>query len=186
MLRARHLCCALLLASCADHAAPPDHATGGKTSTAGPAGGDPWSGGSAKPKGGDLPDSAGFDLKGTLAKIAENLTKPGPYEAPTQSPDFDEAKPHWGVLTLSGAVVERQALSLFGGGHSVELRALILRLRELASDDKLTGVFAIILPRCRLAAEAQQWNGFDSKTRPRWSRKTGSASRRLPGGWWWF
>ena len=139
MLRARHLCCALLLASCADHHGPPapsDRAAGSTTSTAA---GDPWSGGPAKPKGGDLPDSAGFDLKATLTKIAENLTKPGPYEAPTRSPDFDEAKPHWGVLALGGAIVERQALSL-SGGHGVELRALVLRLRELARDDQLTGI----------------------------------------------
>jgi len=74
-----------------------------------------------------------------LAKIAENLTRPGPYEAPTQSPDFDEAKPHWGMLALGGAIVERQALSL-SGGHGTELRALTQRLRELASDDKLTGL----------------------------------------------
>jgi len=74
-----------------------------------------------------------------LAKIAENLTRPGPYEAPTQSPDFDEAKPHWGMLALGGAIVERQALSL-SGGHGTELLALTQRLRELASDDKLTGL----------------------------------------------
>jgi protease IV len=139
MLRARHLCCALLLASCADHAAPPDRATGGPAGTARPAGGDPWSSGPATSKGGDPSDSAGFDLKGTLAKIAENLSRPGPYEAPTRSPDFDEAKPHWGMLSLGGAIVERQALSL-SGGHGVELRALTQRLRELASDDALTGL----------------------------------------------
>ncbi len=139
MLRARHLCCALLLASCADHPAASERAARSTTRTTSTTVGDPWSGEPAKPKGGDLPDSAGFDLKATLAKIAESLTKPGPYEAPTRSPDFDEAKPHWGVLALGGAIVERQSLSL-SGGHGVELRALIERLRELARDDQLTGI----------------------------------------------
>ena len=127
MLRARHLCCALWIASCADHSPPPDRA------------GDPWAGSSAKSHDGDERDSGGFDLQATLAGIAENITKPGPYEAPDKSKDFDEAKPHWGVLALRGEVVERQALS-FTGGRGIELRALALRLRELAGDDQLTGV----------------------------------------------
>jgi protease IV len=134
MPRIRHLCCALLLASCADRSPRNDHAA----ETAGS--GDPWSGAPGQTHKPD--DKAGgdaFDLKSSLTKIAENLTKPGPYEAPVASKDFDEAKPHWGVLELHGAVVERQALSLTGG-HGSELRALSERLRDLASDGKLTGI----------------------------------------------
>jgi protease-4 len=143
MLRARFVCCALWIASCADHASPLDRAANHATS--GAAGNDPWSGPSGKPRSGqsgqsgDKRDSGGFDLQGMLAGIAENITKPGPYEAPDRSSDFDSTKPHWGVLTLGGEVVEQKALS-FTGGRGLELRALALRLRELARDDKLTGM----------------------------------------------
>jgi protease-4 len=131
MLRARYLCCALLIASCADRA--PRAEPGAAAS------GDPWSGSAAKAPGGESHDGGGFDLKTTLAGLAENLTKPGPYEAPDKSKDFDESKPHWGMLSLGGDVVEREALS-WTGGHGIELRALIDRLRALAADDKLTGM----------------------------------------------
>jgi protease IV len=141
MLRARHLCCVLLGFSCATQSAPPDKEapSGGAKSS-----GDPWSA-SAKSKAKDKDkdkDSDGdgpFDLKSGLSKVAESISKPGPYEAPPKSKDFDENKPHWGVLKLDGGMVEREALSLTGG-RGTELRALIDRLRELASDDKLTGL----------------------------------------------
>jgi protease IV len=120
--------CALALASCtgSDEPSPEPSRTGSA------AAGDPW-GRSTGDAGG------GFDLQPALAKIAENLGKPGPYEARRQSSDFDESKPHWGVLALSGAIVEREALSLFGG-QGTELATLTARLRELAGDDKLAGV----------------------------------------------
>src|SRR5882762_382552 len=110
MLRARnswhlrwHLCCALVLVSCGSRA--PDRAP-----DRAPAG-DPWSGSTPRaPGAGDKSNDGGFDLPSSLGKIAENLTKPGPYEAPEASTDFDEAKPHWGVLRLRGEIVEREAL----------------------------------------------------------------------------
>jgi protease-4 len=139
MLRAHHLCCALLLASCATQSSPPgkEAPAGGSKPT-----GDPWSAsksGDDKDKDKDKDSDGSFDLKSALGKIAESISKPGPYEAPEKSKDFDEAKPHWGVLKLDGDIVERQALSLTGG-RGTELRTLIERLRELAGDDKLTGV----------------------------------------------
>ncbi|MGH9887252.1 MAG: S49 family peptidase, partial [bacterium] len=138
MLRARHLCCVWLVVSCASQSSSSDQS--GKSSDK-PAG-DPWSA-SAKPgdKDQDKDQDTGvpFDLKAGLGKIAESISKPGPYEAPETSKGFDAGKPHWGVLRLDGTVVEREALSLTGG-RGLELRALIDRLRELASDDKLTGL----------------------------------------------
>src|ERR1043165_115373 len=142
MLRARHLCCALLVVSCACQSSSDDSSKPDKPDK--PAG-DPWS---ASAKAGDKDkkqdkddDDSGvpFDPKSGLSKIAESISKPGPYEAPEKSKGFDAGKPHWGVLRIDGAVVEREALSLTGG-RGLELRALIDRLRELASDDKLTGV----------------------------------------------
>ncbi|HEX4421951.1 MAG TPA: signal peptide peptidase SppA [Kofleriaceae bacterium] len=124
MLGARTIVCALALAACANPSPkPPDR-------SAAPA--------DAKPDTRSDKPELGFDLKSSLAKIADNLSKPGPYEAPEASADFDPTKPHWGVLQLHGGIVEREALSWTGGG--IELRALIERLRALASDAKLTGL----------------------------------------------
>jgi protease IV len=124
---------AVVLASC-------QGSGGGSPSTAdrasgSAAAGDPWA-----RQGDDRDDGiGGFDLQRGLAAIAENLAKPGPYEAPTQSSGFDAAKQHWGVLALSGDVVERQALSLTGG-QGTELAVLTARLRELATQDELAGL----------------------------------------------
>ncbi len=120
------------LVACADHPSKLDRAFDHpvqKTAA------DPWS--VHTTKGDD--DDKGFDLQGALAKIKDSIEKPGPYEAPEKSADFDPTKPHWGVLSLDGAIVERQAFS-FTGGHGTELRELIERLREFAKDDKLTGI----------------------------------------------
>jgi len=81
----------------------------------------------------------GFDFAGTLKKIKDGVEKPGFYEAPEHSADFDATKPHWGVLKISGDVVERATFS-FSGGKGTELRTLIERLRGLAKDDQLTGL----------------------------------------------
>lgn len=130
MLRARYLCCVLLVVSCADRRpAADDKGQHDKPS------GDPW----AKTEDKSKPDGDGFDFKAGLAKIAESVTRPGPYEAPEKSKDYSDDKPHWGVLKLAGGVVERQALSLTGG-RGTELRQLAERLRELGRDDKLLGV----------------------------------------------
>ncbi len=116
--------------------------------------GDPWSTSAAqhadrdegrrknKEEGGGL---GGLDLKNVLSKIAESIEKPGPYEAPERSKDFDETKPHWGVLELDGEVVERAAFSVTGG-HGTELRKVIDRLRDLAKDSTLTGVLVRLAP----------------------------------------
>jgi len=144
MLRARHLCCALLLASCADSSSRLDQANG-QASGAGTASNDPWASPASpsktpadKDKSDDrAPDS--FDVKGALGKIAETIAKPGYYEAPEESSGFDATKPHWGVLALDGSIVERQSFS-FTGGHGTELRALGDRLRALAADERLTGI----------------------------------------------
>lgn len=116
---------------------------------------DPWASGSGsdddgsgsgsgsaakKKKHGGLP---GFDnpdaIQNALKSIVENLDKPGPYEAQDSSPGFDEAKPHWGVVKLSGSITEQETYS-WTGGSGTELRALIERLRELAKDPNLDGL----------------------------------------------
>ena len=139
MLRAGLLCCAVVFGACAEPSRldpPPGKASG--------AAADPWAAsagsGSAAPGGGPERGALdGVDLRGMLGKIADGITKPGPYEAPDRSADLDEAKPHWGVLALGGEIVERSALS-WTGGRGTELRQLIDRLRELARDAQLAGV----------------------------------------------
>ncbi len=105
--------------------------------------GDPWSSSksvtTAKDANDDAGGLAGVDIKGMLEKLQESLKKPGPYEAPETSKDFDEAKPHWGVMKIKGGIVEREAFS-WRGGSGTELRTIVARLRSLATDDKLTGL----------------------------------------------
>src|SRR5437763_6422606 len=123
-MRARFLILTAL-AGCHDHPSKLDHVA--------PAS-DPW----ARTKTEANADE-GFDLQGTLSKIADAIEKPGPYEAPDQSKDFAADKPHWGVMKVHGAIVEREAFSLTGG-RGTELRQVIDRLRALAKEDKLVGL----------------------------------------------
>ena len=88
--------------------------------------------------GGDRADK-GFDFAGALSKIKDSIEKPGAYEALEHSADYDASKPHWGVLALSGDLVEAESFS-WTGGHGTELRVLAARLRELARDEDLLGV----------------------------------------------
>jgi len=152
MLRARHvLYASLVLVACKGNPSKLDDVSKKSAN-------DPWAfagrteAGSDDDKAGGL---GGFDLRGVLQKITESIEKPGPYEAPEKSSDYDEAKPHWGVLDIGGGVVEREAFSFSpfgGGGRGTELRKLVDRLRGFAKDDKITGVmlrvtgFEISLP----------------------------------------
>ncbi|MEJ7602268.1 MAG: signal peptide peptidase SppA [Kofleriaceae bacterium] len=115
---------------------------------------DPWSVSSPSPSApGAHP--AGFDLKAMLAKVGESIGKPGPYEAPEKSTDFDPEQPYWGVMEVGGGIVEREAYSWspFGGRErGTELRVIIERLRGLAQDEHVRGLvlrvsdFAVSLP----------------------------------------
>src|ERR1041385_3016672 len=140
MLRVGLLCFAAVLVSCnepsrLDNVSP----------KSGEAPEDPWAANPAKPRRDDDKPArkdrwfGGGDMQGMLAKVADGVSKPGPYEAPEHSKDLDDTRPHWGVLSNSGDIVERASLS-WTGSHGTELRALIERLRELAADDKLAGV----------------------------------------------
>jgi protease-4 len=114
-----------------DPAAEHEHGSGASN--------DPWasSAGGHKKKAGD--DDKGFDLQGAYEKIKHSVETPGPYDAPEHSADYDDSKPHWGVMRLHGAVVEREAFS-WTGGSGTELRELAHRLTELANDAQLVGL----------------------------------------------
>lgn len=136
--RAVWLCSVLAAAACSPHPSKLDSmvepgTVRGKAS-------DPW----AIRTGAETADEQegggfGADLEGMFRKIAENVEKPGPYEAPEKSKDFDADKPHWAVIEVGGDVVEREAFSL-RGGRGTELRTLIERLRTLARNEKIAGV----------------------------------------------
>jgi protease-4 len=106
---------------------------------------DPWSLSTQRAKDKDDDDDKSIDLQGAFAKIKDAVDKPGPYEMPEKSADFDETKRHWGVLRIHGGIVEREAFS-FTGGHGTELRQLIDRLRALAKEDTLAGIVLRIEP----------------------------------------
>jgi protease-4 len=132
-MRAR-LAVALTLVACSSHPSRLDQAG----PRAGKGRSDPWAA-SFGARGSDDDNDKGFDLQGALEKIKDSIEKPGPYEAPEKSKDFDETQVHWGVIHLEGAIVERKAFSLLGG-HGTELRKLSERLRTLAKDDTIAGL----------------------------------------------
>ncbi|MFN0245510.1 MAG: signal peptide peptidase SppA [Kofleriaceae bacterium] len=146
-MRARHhLSSVLLLALVACESGPSKLEKVLSDPAASPSsGGDPWSAGTATLALGGADDDddggtlGGFDIKGTLEKLAEAIEKPGPYEAPDKSKDFDAQKPHWGVMSVSGGFVEKQAYS-WSGGSGTELRKSIDMLRAFAKNEKLTGL----------------------------------------------
>jgi len=104
---------------------------------------DPWAGGTSAPAGdGTGPSMAGGlgDPMTLLKNVVENLKRPGPYEAPEASANFDAGAPHLGVLTLSGNLGELETFSVLGGDDIVPLRQLVERLDALAGDPNLTGL----------------------------------------------
>jgi protease IV len=119
---------------------------------------DPWSrpavtagGGDASAEAGNS-DGGGFPgfggaggLQQIIETVMENVKKPGPYEAPDHGAGYAKDKPHWGVVDLSGSIVEREAYSfslLGGGARGTELRALAHRFDELAASPQLVGLVA--------------------------------------------
>jgi protease-4 len=145
----RSILCVAALSACANNPSPLDKTVGDKKIDPKQTSGDPWlaSTGGTQATSADDGMIGGFDIKGMLQKIATAIETPGPYEAPEKSADYDETKPHFGVLGMGGQIVEREAFSFspfgfFGGGGSSgkELRKVVERLREFAKDDKLTGI----------------------------------------------
>jgi protease-4 len=136
-------------ASCKTNPSPLEQSS--SRTRAGDSADDPWGGNDShdradrKPRRADKDDDksggmfGGLDLQGILAKIKDSVEKPGPYEAPDQSPGYDASQPHWGVIGLHGAIVERESFS-WTGGRGTELRALIDRLRTLADDTSQVGL----------------------------------------------
>jgi protease-4 len=138
----------LCLAACKEHPSKLDEALGsGGTAVANV---DPWAAISSTKKDSDKSSDddsgSGFDVQAILEKIKNAIDTPGPYESPKHSKDYDAETPHWGVMGLAGDVVEREAFSITGGGSGTELRTIVERLRALAKDEELQGMFLRIEP----------------------------------------
>jgi protease-4 len=136
------------LVACKSHPSPLDNALGSGAHASSDL--DPWAAtlGTKKDDGssGDDSGGSGFDLQALLEKVKDAIDTPGPYESPKQTKDFDAEKPHWGVMGLDGDVVEREAFSITGGGSGTELRHLVVRLRALAKNEQLQGMFLRVEP----------------------------------------
>src|SRR5262249_44646643 len=90
----------LMLLACKDNPSALDQPPGRRGSA------DPWRG--TTPSHGKGSDFSGMDVQSVIDRIREGIDTPGPYEAPKQSPGFDADKPHWGVMRLHGAMIERE------------------------------------------------------------------------------
>lgn len=77
-----------------------------------------------------------------IAKMfTAGLDKPGPYEEPRQSPDYEDGKPHHLVLELDGPIAELESLDfLSGGGMGKPLREITEVLRTAAADPNVEGL----------------------------------------------
>ena len=78
------------------------------------------------------------------AMFTNKLNEPGPYDPPKTSDNYDESAAHIKVLKLSGSggeVASMDPMSFaLGGGGSLQTRALLTKLDELAAEDKLEGL----------------------------------------------
>lgn len=86
-------------------------------------------------------DSPPMGLPPMAKLFTSGLDKPGPYEEPRKSPDYEEGAPHHLVLELSGSVAEVQGFDLLGGGGvGTPLRDLTEALSDAATDENVKGL----------------------------------------------
>lgn len=88
---------------------------------------------------------AGMANNPFAALLGKKLSEPGPYDPPKQSDGFDADEPHLRVLTLKGSVAEVEGVDpltmvLGGGGSTLQTRALLDELDELAAEDTVRGL----------------------------------------------
>ncbi len=101
-----------------------------------------------KPSSSDKEDADDSDSPMGLPPMAKfftsGLDKPGPYEEPRKSPDYEDDKPHHLVLELSGTVDELESvdpMAALGGGASVKpLRELTGAIDAAAADEHVKGL----------------------------------------------
>lgn len=79
-----------------------------------------------------------LDFLGSM--LSQQLDQPGPYDEPKASDGFDKDTPHFGVIELSGPIVELQAFSMFAAPGGLELRKAIDKLAKLSASDKVLGL----------------------------------------------
>ena len=89
-----------------------------------------------KDNGGPSMDSIGMIGSALMAQ----LEQPGPYDEPRESAGFDNSAPHFGVVELSGSVVELSSYSWTSQVRGRELRSIVKRLRALAERGEMAGL----------------------------------------------
>lgn len=97
--------------------------------------------GASKPSDAGDDDAASAMGLPPIAKLfTAGLDKPGPYEEPRQSPDYEDGKPHHLVLELDGELGELESLDLMGGSMARPLRDLTDTLHAAAADPNVKGL----------------------------------------------
>lgn len=131
---------------------------------------DPWAAPATAPaSSGDGLGAMGDPLT-IIRTVVENLKRPGPYEPPAASADFDKGRPHLAVMTLSGQFGELESLSWTGGDDVIPLRTFSARLDRLAADANLAGLLlrvdevgASLPDLVELRAALARWRGAGKK-----------------------
>lgn len=95
---------------------------------------------SSEPKDDESQSDSPMGLPPMAQFFTSGLDKPGPYEEPRQSEDYEDGKPYHLVLELSGSVGEVESLDLFGGDMAKPMRDITDALAKAATDDNVKGV----------------------------------------------
>jgi protease-4 len=85
-------------------------------------------------------EAAPMGLPPFAKMFTAGLDKPGPYEEPRQSPDYEDGKPHHLVLELDGSIAELESLDFMSGSMGKPLRELTDVLHKAAADPNVKGL----------------------------------------------
>ncbi len=89
----------------------------------------------------DGDDASPMGLPPIAKLFTRGLDKPGPYEEPRESDDYEDGVAHHLVLELSGSIAEVQSFDLMGGGDvGTPLRDLTDALHTAAANENVKGL----------------------------------------------
>ncbi|MEM7152416.1 MAG: signal peptide peptidase SppA [Myxococcota bacterium] len=89
----------------------------------------------------DGDDASPMGLPPFAKFFTSGLDKPGPYEEPRESENYEDGAAHHLVLELSGTIGEVQSFDMFGGGEVTKpLRELTDGLKKASADDNVKGL----------------------------------------------
>jgi len=91
-------------------------------------------------KSSDEDEASPMGLPPIAKMFTAGLDKPGPYEEPRESPDYEDGKPHHLVLELDGDISELESLDFLSGSMGKPLRELTDLLHTAAADPNVKGL----------------------------------------------